>query len=504
MLYRRFCGTAPVVAVAIILCAIVSGSAYVAGVSANQRYFLDQNAQPAFWLGDTQWELFRVLTVDESSGLFEQRSTQGFNAMQIMVAGVPPEFSSIPGPRPWLNDNPLTPNESFFEHMDSVVETARDAEITLVVGVWHRIDCENGRITEQNVRQWAAWLAGRYRDAGNIIWSMYPAAWQSYENMCRLTAHGLFDGDSGAHLITTHPDPSPASSSFMHSEEWLGFNTYQTWASTYVNYTMAVEDYERSPVKPVVDGEARYEGEGGTSAFDCRRGAYWACLGGAYYSYGHGNNWIDPTSWQSWVNSTGAQQMSVLAELFRSISWWKLVPDQSVMTGSAGERVSARSSDGDWLMVYFPTAGGATVDMSTITATQQADAVWVDPRTGDRTDIGQYATTGTQSFTTPGGWPDAVLLVQVPGGTGARRPTAPSSPLFDVSLFSNRNGIAFRHAYPGRVRVTVVNSMGRVVAGAVVEDGRLHRIPASLPAGIYHVRVSAAAREGGRSVAVVR
>ena len=34
-------------------------------VSSDGRYFVDQNETPFFWLGDTQWQLFRSFTPAE-------------------------------------------------------------------------------------------------------------------------------------------------------------------------------------------------------------------------------------------------------------------------------------------------------------------------------------------------------------------------------------------------------------------------------------------------------
>ena len=52
-------------------------------VSDNGRYFVDQNGNPSFWLGDTQWELFRTFTLEEADMILENRKANGFSAIQI-------------------------------------------------------------------------------------------------------------------------------------------------------------------------------------------------------------------------------------------------------------------------------------------------------------------------------------------------------------------------------------------------------------------------------------
>ena len=41
-------------------------------VSENGRYFVHQAGRPFFWLGDTQWELFRSFTFAEAETILEE------------------------------------------------------------------------------------------------------------------------------------------------------------------------------------------------------------------------------------------------------------------------------------------------------------------------------------------------------------------------------------------------------------------------------------------------
>jgi len=319
-------------------------------VSGNGRYFVDQNGKPFFWQGDTEWELFHLFTPQDAQTMLERRRDQGFNVVQVMATGLYfAEWEATKGLKPWnaapawLGDNPLTPNEDYFKRVDEIVAMAARHHMVLVIGVYHAADQEKGRITLQNAGPWARWLAQRYKHASNIVWSMYPHAAPESEAVVQAAVKGLLDGDGGAHLITMHPDPSPTSSSFMHTERWLSFNTLQTWSPGFVNYDMVAADYNRTPTKPVVDGEARYEQEDGTTPLQCRRAGYLACLAGGFYSFGHGGNWMSPPTWRTWWDTPGASQMKVLGDVFRSIEWWKLVPDRTIITGGNEGDVAARS-----------------------------------------------------------------------------------------------------------------------------------------------------------------
>ena len=381
------------------------------GLSQNGRSFVDENGKPFFWQGDTEWELFRNFSPADARQLLRQRRSQGFNAIQVMVMGVPPESSSLPGMAAWLNNNPLTPNEEYFKRVDSIVVAAAESRIILVIGVYHARDSDAGRITVANAKPWAKWLAHRYRSATNVVWSMYPHAAAASGPVARATAQGLAEGDGGAHLITMHPDPSPASSSFMHSEPWLAFNTVQTFDSALLNYRLTAADHARTPAKPVVDGEARYEDGAGIMPRDIRRGAYLACLAGGFYSYGNDGNWRSPSTWREWIDSPGALQIKVLGDLFRSIQWWELVPDQSIFAGEAGENAAARSASGRWMMAYLSHNRAVTLQLDKIGGPGSVAASWVDPITGATTRIGVFPATGRQTFSPPREWQDSILLI---------------------------------------------------------------------------------------------
>ncbi len=387
-------------------------------VSDNGRYFVDGTGKPFYWQGDTEWELFHLFSISDAKALLQKRRAQGFTVVQAMMTGVFPEWGSAMGMKPWedlpawLQNNPLTPNEKYFKRADKIIAAAEECDIVLVIGIYHARDVDNSRINAQNVKPWAKWLAQRYKKTKNVVWSMYPHAHPSSQSMIRAAVQGVLEGDGGAHLITMHPDPSPTSSSFMHGESWLSFNTLQTWSSDVLNYDMVTADYMRTPVKPVVDGEARYEEEDGTTPLQVRRGAYWSCLAGGFYSYGHRDNWKSPRVWRNWCEAPGALQMRVLGSIFRSISWWKLVPDPSILVDPIKGDVAARSADGDWILAYLTVDTPVTLKLQSITASDRAIGWWIDPLTGARIQAGTFSTSANRTFSPPAGWQDAVLLLE--------------------------------------------------------------------------------------------
>ena len=390
-------------------------------ISENGRHFVDLEGKPFFWQGDTQWELLHLFSVSDAKELLMERRSQGFNVVQVMVTGVYPEWGAMKGMKPWretsawLDNNPLTPNEEYFRRADAIIAAAEECGIVLILGVYHARDNDEGRIDSSNVGPWSKWLARRYRAAPNIVWGMYPHAEAASEPVIRAAARGLREGDGGAHLITMHPDPSPKSSSFMHTEPWLAFNTLQTWSRDFVNHSMVRSDYARLPAKPVVDGEARYEEEDGTTPFETRRVGYWACLAGGFYSYGHRDNWKSPQTWRRWYRSPGAAQMKVMGDVFRSLKWWRLVPDQSLLLHGPDGTAVARSADGDWLLAYLTSDAPVTLNTDTLSASGAPEGWWINPVTGARTRIDDIPRSAAATFVSPRGWQDALLLLKKSG-----------------------------------------------------------------------------------------
>jgi hypothetical protein len=188
---------------------------------------------------------------------------------------------------------------------------------------------------------------------------------------------------------------------------------------------MVTKDYSLEPTKPVLMAEGAYEA-GTEYGFDVtplwvRRQAYYSFLAGAHHTYGHNDSWRVLPTWKQSLDAPGAVQMGILKRIFMARSeWWRLVPDQAVLA-SGGQtegtllRLAARHRDGRWAVVYLAEEASFAVDMSKI-AGGAALAFWVNPATGDAEPAGDFANAGQQSFSTPDGWEDALLVLTAETG----------------------------------------------------------------------------------------
>jgi hypothetical protein len=400
--------------------ALAAEPVYPVKVSDNGRYFIDQKDNPVFWLGTTQWQLFREYSREDARTIIEKSKERGFAFIQVMLMGVGDGTkANIHGEKPWIDNNPLTPNEAYFKEVDAIVQIAREQNINISMTLFHQR--YRKFITRDNARAWARWVATRYKDVPTIVWSMTPEAKPDFVPILRELAVGLREGDGGAHLITFKPDPAPYSSSFIHSEPWLSFDSMQTWKSVELIYPMVTNDYNLKPIKPVLMAEGAYE-HGSEYGFDVtplwiRRQAYYSYLAGAHHTYGHNDSWRVLPSWKQALDAPGATQLGLLKKVFlEREEWWRLVPDQSILVkggNTSGQilNLSARHQDGRWIMAYLGSKASFSVDMNKLASGNTARALWIDPRNGTRAPAGAITTSGAQPFKTPEGWEDALLII---------------------------------------------------------------------------------------------
>src|SRR3954452_8816814 len=97
-------------------------------VSANRRFLQTVDGQPFFWLGDTAWELFHRLTLEEANDYLEKRQTDEFNVIQAVALA---EFDGLETPnaygeKPLKDNDPAQPNGAYFRHVDAVFDLAAE------------------------------------------------------------------------------------------------------------------------------------------------------------------------------------------------------------------------------------------------------------------------------------------------------------------------------------------------------------------------------------------
>jgi hypothetical protein len=422
-------------------------------VSDNGRYLQYENGTPFFYLGDTAWELFHRLNMEEAQLYMQNRSDKGFTVIQAVVLA---QIGGLTDPNangdiPLVGQQPTKPNEAYFKHVDDIVEKAES--LGLIVGMlptwgsyWSSTNGNDLLFTPETAKSFAQYLGARYRDQANIIWIL--GGDENINNdqekaIIEAMANGLIEGDAGNHLITFHPRGPGRSSDFFHQAEWLDFNMYQSshGAHDHDNGLYAEHDIQLEPTKPTLDGEPRYElipagfyNKGANpmdvfTDYDCRQAAYWSVLAGACgHTYGHNSIWQmwsadkEPvlharTPWYQAIDHPGSQQMGYLAALFQARPFHQLRPDQSlILSGplSGGAKIRCASADdGSYAICYSPEGASFTVDQSKIRGTK-LKGIWYDPRYGISHVIHNGNTHAIQTYTPPtsGKGNDWILIIE--------------------------------------------------------------------------------------------
>jgi hypothetical protein len=412
-------------------------------ISENRRFLVYQDGSPFFYLGDTAWELFHRLNREEAETYLRNRAEKGYTVIQAVVLA---ELNGLQDPNPYghvplMNNDPTRPNEAYFEHVDWIVDKAE--ELGLFIGMlptwgdkWNKKwGAGPALFTPENAQAYGEWLGERYRDRA-IIWIVggdRPIENDGHRAIVVAMARGLRKGDQGTHLITFHPMGGQGSADLLHGEDWLDFNMRQNGheVNFHPRYALTRVDYDRTPVKPVMDGEPIYEDHpisfkakefGHSISADVRRPLYWNLFTGAFgHTYGHHSVWQMWTPerqpingplmpWREAIDQPGAGQMQYGRYLMESRPLLTRVPDDSIIVpaqvptavpGAGVKRlVATRDSEGSYAMVYSPAGRSFKVRMGVISG-GTVKAWWYNPRDGKAHAIGEFPNRGEREFIPP-------------------------------------------------------------------------------------------------------
>jgi len=191
------------------------------------------------------------------------------------------------------------------------------------------------------------------------------------------------------------------------------------------NWKYVVNDYQKTPVKPTLDGEPSYEGipqglHDTTQPYwtdsDVRRYAYWSVFAGAC-GFTYGNSAImqfhkenDKSSaygvkdlWEVALNAPGAIQMKYLKQLILSKSYLDRIPAQDLIAGKQGEKYDYMAATRGKNYAFIYTFNGSNININLdILRFNKTKASWYNPRNGVYTSIGVFKAKGIRTFNPPG------------------------------------------------------------------------------------------------------
>jgi len=416
-------------------------------VSTNGRFIVHQDNEPFFYLADTAWELFHRTTREEVDTYLECRKKQGFTVIQaVMLAEA--SGHSVPnsyGHLPFKNKNPNTPavvngdNNDYWDHVEYIIDKAAEKGIYIAaLPTWGSFVCPAWSAdyipvlfpNTTTAASYGHFLASRFKNRPNLIWIMggdrsgKNGGSKSELAVFRAMANAINDEDPN-HLMTYHPAGSDTSSKYFHNDSWLDFNMFQSGhkRDNAQAYSILTADYNKKPIKPVLDGEPRYEdiavgfkiANGRIDAYDVRQAAYWAVFAGGFgHAYGNNNIWQmwkpgyyslynAATPWNKAMYMEGSQDMQHVKKLMLSRPFTSRVPDQTIISGDAGDganHMQATRGDG-YMFIYFSLGQSKTINLGKISGTS-LKGWWYNPRNGTAKYLGKYKNSGNKVFDAPG------------------------------------------------------------------------------------------------------
>jgi len=391
-------------------------------VSKNQRHFEHADGTPFFWLGDTWWKcLCKRMTWEGFQELTADRKAKGFNVVQIVCGPYPDESMFEPrweneGGKPYETKDFSVVNPKYFDYADRRIKHLVDAGIVpVLVGGWGRPQ-GGGKSTIAQVG-----IDGYKRHWRNLVarYGAYPTIWmvggeaKDSQGPWSEVAKYLKDTDPYLHLLVYHAPGHPRkelldNSMFDFDMVAIGHNGMATANGT---LKLIKSCLGTSPARPVLCGEACYEGHMQTNFQDIQRHMFWSFVlsGAAGHTYGAAGIWqasvegnpgitpvYDLTTWKEGMNYPGATQLGLGKKLLEKYPWSRFeshpewvekgcfaagipgevriiyMPRRNIYNWS-GPTVKNLEPDVDWHVYYFDPATGRKFDQGTIKASAKAD-----------------------------------------------------------------------------------------------------------------------------------
>ena len=415
-------------------------------VARDGRHFEHADGSPFLWLADTWWKcLAGRLPWSAFQTLARDRAAKGFTAVQIVCGPYPDEAMMEPrwgneGGLPYTNIDFSEVNPRYFAHADRrIAFLIEQGLVPVIVGGWGRPQA-GGRSTLQQVglagfqRHWRH-LVARY-GAYPVVWVVGGEARDDYGPWAEL-ARTVQRLDPYRHPLCYHApaDPRDAirdNAMFDFDMVAIGHEGLSTAAAT-LDLLKACRN--RPPKRPVLCGEACYEGHMQTNFADIQRHLFWTLMlaGAAGHTYGAAGIWqasvpgdpgIDPvydwTTWDEGMQYPGSTQLGMGRKLLESHAWHRFEPHPEWTERDC----HAAGIPGVVRMVYQPRRGIYNWNPVVVHQLEPGTpyvAQYVDPATGRTFPAGETSAAGgtfrAPNVPSPQDW---LLVLEKPESARAR------------------------------------------------------------------------------------
>lgn|GEM_PF-1314872 len=394
-------------------------------VSEDGRLLVHADGTPFLWIGDTCWAAPVHATDEEWSRYVGNRKARGYSVLQLSIA---PHWALDHAPHdlppPFLSKLPdiTRPNPAYFQRLDRMLALANDRG--LVVMMCGLMETPDRYPPPAQIAVFSRYVAARYSSFEVIFSPGFDSPIRKAET---LAAAGAVREAAPANLMTLHSGTGVGPE--FHTADWLAFDMYQSGHNggdrarqSARAIGMAADILALAPRKPLINGEAIYEGELG-GAYDVRRTAWLSFLSGAV-GYTAGINevyrWTDKAT--TMMDVPSSDMVALLARVLRATPWWQLEAQPARILNQPRNRAAwmafALTTDHTVGLAYLPENAELMLNLDGLAP--RYEVLWINPATGESIP-GHVATAASEVQLTAPDARDWVVLLAAPGRPAGRQ-----------------------------------------------------------------------------------
>jgi len=367
-------------------------------------------------MGDTLWGATVWLTEAGLHAAVADRRAKHFTVLQTNFAYA--DEVDTAGDTPWQGDRW---NVRFMQKLDRMFSDANEQGLYLFVNGlaelgWDRAIAPYERLVEMIGARYAA----HYVSFASSMDDPYDPLHEQLNAALQHTAPRT--------LVAQHPGAATNG----QGPVWTAEQYYDTPGVDYVMDVTGGEGdlevacqqaiewslrlYNHVPPKPVVNGQAWYEGvAGGTAEMAVQLGYLSSLSGNAGYTYGtslwHATD-ADIPAWQAF---RGATYMQYLYDFFAALDEGRPLQPRHELIQNQATRYQDRmvlgvSTDGMTYAAFLPKGGTISVDLTTLAGTT-VGVTWYNPLTGQYHDQGTTSGGAVRSLVSPFGTSQSALVL---------------------------------------------------------------------------------------------
>jgi hypothetical protein len=380
-------------------------------VSDNRRNLAFADGTPFLWIGDTHWAATTLLTEPGFRRWVDDRASKCFTVLQTNMARCKTSRLDAEGNALWEADRW---NVTFMRKVDREFDYANDRGLVLFVSAlidlkWDLKIDDYPRLVQM--------IAARYY----AHFVTYSSSMDDGFSTEQDEIPEIIDRVTDRHLLTQHTGTSSRDPAKYYDRAYLDYSMNQSGhhGSNYEEASKAAIEwhlalYNREPHKPVVNGEAWYEGM--ATAEQAVQMGYLSLLSGCCgYTFGANECLAGDDKLDALLNRKGSVYMVYLHEFFDSIDRGRCLVPRHGLVGSLkanyrGRSVLAATGDGRKYVAFLPHGGDVQIDLSTVPGTLSAK--WFNATTGKYGPEFSIAGGSTRSLVSEFGSSMSLLVLQ--------------------------------------------------------------------------------------------